>query len=449
MIGVVSRGLALAFLAGPWEREALIARGSEAIGAPAKWLPAVVEHALRAFPATPVDGVQRVAAILRDSKAFRAAVFSLEQPARIKRWFIPAAVMVPVTGAPATFATLPLAAPGDLARALRLTPSELDWFADTRRLNVHSTTAALSHYRFVWVPKAAGGYRLLEAPKPRLRAIQRWLLDHVLAAVPPSPCAHGFVAGRDVRSFAQPHARQAVVVRLDLQDFFPSVSRARVAALFQRVGYPRAVSRLLAALCTVAAPAHVLDAHPRERVDLARRFLANVRLRDPHLPQGAPTSPALSNLAAWRLDRRLSALAAGFGAVMTRYADDLAFSGGDSFSRALRFFLPRAGAIALEEGFAVNHRKTRVMRCGRRQQLCGLIVNEAPNVDRRERDRLRAVLFNVARFGAESQNRDAHPDFVRHLQGKVAWVASVNAAAGTKLKAMLDRASAVRGAPSL
>jgi RNA-directed DNA polymerase len=187
----------------------------------------------------------------------------------------------------------------------------------------------------------------------------------------------------------------------------------------------------------VSTPLHVLAEHPREGADLPQRFLANQRLRDRHLPQGAPTSPALSNLVAWRLDCRLGALAEGFGGSMTRYADDLAFSGDETFARSLRFFLPRAGAIVLEEGFRVNHRKTRVMHRGRRQELCGVVINEKPNVPRRERDRLRALLFNVGRFGIESQNRDGHPDFRRHLEGKVAWVVAVNRAAGDKLKAKL------------
>jgi hypothetical protein len=225
------------------------------------------------------------------------------------------------------------------------------------------------------------------------------------------------------------------VVRLDVQDFFASVSRARVDAVFRRVGYPRVVADALANLCTAATPRHVLEARPTGD-DLPARFLANAALRDRHLPQGAPTSPALSNLAAWRLDTRLAALAAGFGATMTRYADDLAFSGDETFAHALRFFLPRAGAIVLEEGFRLNHRKTRVMPRGHRQELCGVAVAAQPNVPRRERDRLRALLFNARRFGLDSQNRDGHADFRRHLEGRIGWVAAVNAGARRRLGAL-------------
>jgi hypothetical protein len=226
---------------------------------------------------------------------------------------------------------------------------------------------------------------------------------------------------------------------MDLADFFASVSRARVASLFRRVGYPRRVASALAGLCTAPTPEFALSEHPRVNVDLAQRFLTNARLRDAHLPQGAPTSPALSNLAAWRLDRRLAGLAAAFGATMTRYADDLAFSGDTAFGRSLRFFVAHVGAIAAEEGFRVNHRKTRVMGQGQRQTLCGVVVNDTANVPRRERDRLRATLFNVARFGVDGQNRAGRPDFRRHLEGRVAWVAGLNPGAGKRLRELLAR----------
>jgi hypothetical protein len=375
--------------------------------------------------------------MLRDDEDFRRAA-SQWRRARVRRWIVPDAAMVPVTGPPASFHVPPLPTEGELAAALGLTPPELAWFADARHLNEATGAPKLGHYRYQWVPKASGGFRLLEAPKPRLRERQRWILRNVLAAIPASPHAHGFVRGRDVRSFARPHACRALVVRLDIQDFFASVSRARVVALFRRVGYPRTVAEALANLCTIATPQHVLAAHPVHE-DLPARFLTNARLRDRHLPQGAPTSPALSNLVAWRMDTRLAALAAGFGATMTRYADDLAFSGDDTFAQSVRFFLPRAGAIILEEGFRLNHRKTRVMPRGHRQQLCGVVVNEKLNVPRRERDRLRAILFNVRRFGLESQNREGCADFRRHLEGRVAWVNAVNMTATKRVGATTGR----------
>jgi hypothetical protein len=444
MVGHLAKGLAFALLAGPWTETELVSRGRAALGevllARARWLRRTVRRVLVALPAAPVDREEELAAMLESDRGLRGAARRAGSNAPfIRRWLMADATMVPVDGPPVGFRTPSIPSPGALAAALGLGPSELAWFADEKRMNVRATYVRLSHYHLRWVAKARGGWRLLEAPKPRLKRIQRWLLDEILAPIPPSDVAHGFVPGRSVRTFVAPHVGRAVVVRMDLEDFFASVSRARVAALFQRVGYPRRVATALAGLCTAATPERVLAEHPRAGVDLAQRFLTNARLRDAHLPQGAPTSPALSNLAAWRLDKRLAGLAAGFGATMTRYADDLAFSGDIAFARSLRFFVARVGAIAAEEGFRINHRKTRVMGQGQRQTLCGVVVNETANLPRRERDRLRATLFNVGRFGTESQNRDGRPDFRRYLEGRVAWAAGLNPGAGKRLRELLRR----------
>jgi hypothetical protein len=441
----LTRGLAIAFLAGPWSETELVARGRAALGdgarGRARWLRQLVRRMLVAFPAAPVDRDDDLAVALAGDRGLRGATLR-GHPVRVRRWLVPEATMVPVTGAPARFGVPSLPSPADLAAALGLSHAELAWFADPQRMNARAADPKLWHYHHRWIAKAGGaGWRLLEAPKPRLKRIQRWLLDEVLSAIPASEVAHGFVRGRSVRTFVAPHVGRAVVVRMDLQDFFASISRARVAAMFRRVGYPRRVAAALAGLCTAPTPDHVLAEHPRAAGELHQRFLSNARLRDAHLPQGAPTSPAIANLAAWRLDRRLSGLAAGFGATMTRYADDLAFSGAETFENNLRFFIARAAAIAIEEGFRVNHRKTRVMRQGRRQTLCGVVVNDTANLPRRERDRLRAILFNAARSGVDSQNREGLPDFRRHLEGRVAWAASLNPTAGKRLRELLARAT--------
>jgi len=443
MVDHLARGLALSFLAGPWTADELVARGRVALGTGAhrrsRWLVKLVRRMLQIFPTALIDREDELAAFLAEDRGLRGAARRSDGYGRlyIRRWMTPGATMVPVTGPPAGFFILPLPSPGDLADALGMRPEELAWFEDARGMNARAVSPRLLHYHHRWVAKARGGFRLLEAPKPRLKRIQRWLLDNVLAPIPPSDVAHGFVPGHSVRTFVAPHVGRPVVVRIDLEDFFASVSRARIAALFRRVGYPRRVAAALAGLTTAPTPECVLEEHPRAGVHLAQRFLTNARLRDPHLPQGAPTSPALSNLAAWRLDRRLAALADGFGARMTRYADDLAFSGDEAFGRNAHFLIARVGAIAIEEGFHVNQRKTRVMRRGRRQILAGVVVNDTMNLPRRERDRLRAILFNAARSGLEVQNRDRRPEFRRHLEGRVAWAASLNPEFGRRAKHLL------------
>jgi hypothetical protein len=277
----------------------------------------------------------------------------------------------------------------------------------------------LQHYRYALVPKPSGGVRLLEAPKARLKAVQRRILHEILDQVPVHGAAHGFVGGRSCLTGAQIHAGEKVVAAFDLAGFFPSIGRARVHGLFRRLGYPWAVARLLAGLCTTVTPAGVV----------AEREIYGV----PHLPQGAPTSPALANLLAWRLDTRLAGLARAAGANYTRYADDLAFSGETVGFGAV------VEQIVREEGFTLNPAKSRVMRAQARQMVTGIVVNAHCNVPRAEFDALKAQLFNCARHGPAEQNRDGVPDFKRHLEARVAWVAQVNPWRAEKLWALFDR----------
>jgi hypothetical protein len=139
------------------------------------------------------------------------------------------------------------------------------------------------------------------------------------------------------------------------------------------------------------------------------------------------------------MDCRLTGLAKSAGAIYTRYADDLAFSGGESFDRGVERFATHVAAILHEEGFHVNHRKTRIMRQGVRQHLAGLVVNERLNVARADFDRLKAILTNCVRFGAEGQNRDAHPHFRSHLEGRIAFIESINPARAKRLRNIFDR----------
>ena len=160
----------------------------------------------------------------------------------------------------------------------------------------------------------------------------------------------------------------------------------------------------------------------------------------PHLPQGAPTSPALANLCSYRVDCRLAGLAESAGARYTRYADDLAFSGDEEFERRVERFSTHVAAILLEEGFTVNHRKTRIMRQGVRQHLAGLVVNQHMNVKRPDFDLLKATLTNCVRLGPESQNRDAHPAvFARTWKAEWGLSRSINPARGKRLRAIFER----------
>lgn len=224
-----------------------------------------------------------------------------------------------------------------------------------------------------------------------------------------------------------------MVVTMDLKDFFPSVHIRAVHGIFRSLGYPWEVTRLLTGLCGTVTPAELFDALPADRRpdrESRDRFLQG------HLPQGAPTSPALANLCARRLDCRLDGLARRLGARYSRYGDDLAFSGDRDFAARIGGFPRMVSAICADEGFAVNRRKTRIMRRGDRQRVTGLTVNSHINVPRADYDRLKATLHNCIRHGPAGQNRENHPHFHAHLDGRITWVENVNPPRGLRLRLM-------------
>ena len=298
------------------------------------------------------------------------------------------------------------------------------------------TPLADQHYRHELLPKRRGGWRLLEVPQPWLMALQRRILDDLLDRIPPHGAACGFVRERSVVDHARAHAGQAVVLKYDLQDFFTSVRASRVHALFETLGYVEDVARTLTALCTTATPEPVLR---RLHAQGSLAWPQLQRLRDAHLAQGAPSSPALANLCAFGLDLRLAALAASVGARYTRYADDLVLSGDARLRGSASRIGIHVARIAHDEGFALNHRKTRALSAGTRQAVCGIVVNAHANLPRDEFDRLKAILHQCVRDGPSAQNRDGRADWRAHLRGRVAWAEQLNAAKAVRLRRMFDR----------
>jgi RNA-directed DNA polymerase len=312
----------------------------------------------------------------------------------------------------------------DVAMALGIPLGQLRW------LTFHRRGAPLVHYHRWGIPKKTGGVRAISAPKKKLKAAQQWLFESILEKLKVDDSAHGFVAHRSVVTNALPHVKRAVVVNLDLRDFFPTITFRRVKGLFHKIGYSEAVGAVLALLCTEPPRVEAI-------LDGKRVYVA---LADRQLPQGACTSPAITNVLCRRLDRRLGGLARSLGFSYTRYADDLTFSGEDVAQT--KVLLARARRILEDEGFALHPEKTRVMRPGRRQEVTGVVVNEKASVSRQQVKELRAILHNCAKSGLAEQNREGHPDFAAHLAGKVAWVKMVDPRRGAQLGLLLQRALA-------
>jgi retron-type reverse transcriptase len=310
----------------------------------------------------------------------------------------------------------------ELAKALEISVPQLRWLA------FHTDVATRIHYVHFAVPKRSGGVRRLSAPHSKLAAAQQWVLHEILNKLPVEPPAHGFISGRSIVTNAAPHAARAVLVNLDLEGFFPSISWVRVRSVFQRLGYSGQVATILAMLCTEC---------PREPVNYAGQ-LYWVATGPRGLPQGACTSPALSNQVARRLDKRLGGLAKKLNLTYTRYADDLSFSGDAEFNEKVGYLMARVRHLAEEEGFTVNEKKSRVLRPNARQTVTGLVVNKKPSVPRAELRRLRAILHRAKKEGLDAQNRTGHPDFRAWLRGKIAFVNMVRPDVGAKLQAQFD-----------
>jgi hypothetical protein len=432
----IAFAIADAFLAGEWAAGELVDRARHTLGSRARWIERVEETILRVYLHAPTDRprelalyVEHVLGDLRDQRRLP------RNPPLVRRWRVPVVEMVggrwPVPGIGTT---------QELADYLGCSPNDLLWLADPKSLE-RSAEPRLCNYHYRWLPRRSGVPRLIEAPKPWLKKLQRRVLHGIVDLIPPHEAAHGFRAGHSPITHARRHVGAAVVLRFDLEDFFASVDAGRVFGIFRTSGYPEQVSHLLTALCTNASARHALGdvrrASDPDRVDRLHQLRS--RLATPHLPQGAPTSPTIANLAAFRLDCRLSGLATSLGGSYSRYADDLAISGGTHLAARSASIRSIVRKIVEEEGFRLNERKSQLMTRAGRQRLTGVTVNEHPNVSRATYDRLKALLHEARKHGPERANRAKVTNFRVAVLGEISWVESVNPKRGARLRMEFDR----------
>ena len=306
--------------------------------------------------------------------------------------------------------------PQQLAEALQLTIPELRW------LCYHREAAKSLHYTRFTIPKRDGGERAIWAPLPRLKATQHWILSQIVERLLIHGSAHGFIPGRSIATNAEAHRDSQVIVKLDIKDFFPTVSLPRVKGVFRKAGYREQVATLLALLCTEA---------PREVVT-HRDTTYYVATGPRSLPQGAPTSPALTNVLCLTLDQRLSGFADKMGWRYTRYADDLTFSlpKGKRTNQKIGALIGTVKQIVKEEGFTIHPSKTKVHRSGGAQRVTGLVVNGSGEVrvPREIKRKIRAAIHNLKQGKplAEGETRDT-------LIGYAAYIAMTDPELGHKM----------------
>ncbi len=343
----------------------------------------------------------------------------------------------------------------EVASALDISMNQLAW------LCYHRGAATIDHYNHFTIPKKSGGRRAISSPKTKLRAAQSRLLETVLSRLPIHEAAMAFRAKVNIADNAWRHAGAAVVLRLDLKDFFPSITFRRVKRLFESIGYNEGVATLFTLLTTEA---------PRTRMSLDGKTYF-VALSERFLPQGACTSPALTNALCRRLDARLSGAAQRYGFIYTRYADDLVFSAPDAKAPVLAL-RDLAARIIADEKFEINPEKTAIMRRHRRQSVTGLVINAfnsaieqkesssepsmpgaaqkesggepnhsgnetaAPRISRADFRRFRAFLHRYEKLGREAMTEQLGQDALAYARGYLSFIHMVSPAQEAKIRAL-------------
>ena len=250
------------------------------------------------------------------------------------------------------------------------------------------------------------------------------VLLNILEQVELHRAAHGFRRGRSIVSNAKPHVGSDVVINVDLEDFFPTVTYKRIRGVFRSLGYSDQVSTILALICSEPQIDEV-------QLDGKTYYVAK---SERALPQGAPSSPAITNIICRGLDARLDDSATKLGFVYTRYADDMTLSGSAEATGNIGRMLRRIEHVVGDEGFQIHPKKTRVIRNSRRQEVTGLVVNERVAVSRSTLRRFRATLFQIDKDGPAGKQWGSSPDVLASIEGFANFVAMVQPEKGAHLQ---------------
>lgn len=261
-----------------------------------------------------------------------------------------------------------------------------------------SNSQELFYREFEIIKKNKIDYRTISEPLPNLKNIQRWILREILSKLEPSEYSKAFRPNYSIKDNAKFHKRQKKVLTIDIKNYFESIGYNRVLVFFRNLGYNKQVSIMLANICTL----------------------------DNGLPQGAPTSPMLSNLITKKLDRRIAGFTKKQNIRYTRYADDLTFSGDFDEGYVIRF----TKSILNSEGFAINDSKTRVRLRNQRQEVTGIVVNEKMQASRSYRRDFRKEMYYIKKYGLDSHVNSINAGniikYLYHLLGMANFIININ-----------------------
>jgi RNA-directed DNA polymerase len=299
------------------------------------------------------------------------------------------------------------------------------------------------------LPGAIHRYRIIVVPPPWLMGVQRWLNENVLRYVEPHESSSAFSKGNSIRQTAALHCGCRWLIKIDIENFFESVTEAQVYRVFERIGYQPLVSVELARLCTRIGQRETRRNHNRflthsDRWNAIKAYQSSIM---GHLPQGAPTSPLLANLVAYDLDKALSSVAEKFDMTYTRYADDLCFSTRDpSFTRlGVAHAITQIYRAIAANGFTPNKAKTVVAPPGARKVVLGLLVDrETPRLTREFKAIIRQHLYYLRKSNvgpvahAIRQGGATAHGLQRHLLGLIQYARQIEPAYGNARLAEFD-----------
>jgi hypothetical protein len=264
------------------------------------------------------------------------------------------------------------------------------------------------HYRVFRIKKKSGGYRSICSPKPELALVQNFIYKNILNSVPIHDSAFAFVKKRSIKDNALKHSKSDKMLCLDIKDFFPSISRNRIYYVFMK-------------LCNI-------------NKDLADTLVRLCTLND-GLPQGAITSPILSNIVSYRLDKSIDNFANSNGLIYTRYADDITISGSkESINKVLKSQVK--GIIELH-GFKINAKKSRINTINKGAIITGLrVFNDRIQVPRNYIRKIEQDIYYLNKYGLNSykeHEKILNNNYLGHLVGKIKFVEYIEPLKGKKL----------------
>jgi RNA-directed DNA polymerase len=252
-------------------------------------------------------------------------------------------------------------------------------------------------YRSFKIKKKNGKLRLITEPLPSLKEIQLWILENILYHIKVSRYAKAYVKKKTIHENVKYHTQKEKVLSLDLKDFFSSIKREEVEKIFKSLGYSSNVSNLLSKLCCL----HEV------------------------LPQGAPTSPCLSNIVMRHFDSKVSVYCNGINVKFTRYADDLTFSGSFDEIQITNFIREQLKELDL----TLNEEKISIMNNNQRQIVTGIIVNEKLQIAKTDRKKLRLEMYYIEKYGLDShlvKTKNTKINYLKHIAGKINYALFIN-----------------------